>query len=74
MPCLYIYIWCLLGVFIIGFFNFIVSFSLSLFLAMRSRSIPFREFILVNQAIFARFKKHPQTFFFPPKNAKKEFL
>ena len=68
-----VYFWSIFGILIIGFFNFIVSFSLSLFLAMRSRSIPFREFKLVNHAIFERFKKHPLTFFFPPKDAKNEF-
>jgi site-specific recombinase len=68
-----IYFWSIFGIIIIGFFNFIVSFSLSLFLAMRSRSIPFRELRLVHHAIIDRFKKYPLTFFFPPKNATNEF-
>lgn len=68
-----IYFWSIFGIIIIGFFNFIVSFSLSLFLAMRSRNIPFKEFKLVNRAIIQRFKKYPLTFFFPPKDAKNEF-
>lgn len=69
----HVYFWSIFGIIIIGFFNFIVSFSLSLFLAMRSRNIPVKEFRLVHHAIIERFKKYPLTFFFPPKNAIHEF-
>nr|WP_317631204.1 recombinase [uncultured Flavobacterium sp.] len=69
-----VYLWSIIGITLIGFFNFIVSFSLSLMLAMRSRNIPFKEFRFLHRAIIKRFKAYPLTFFFPPKEAKNEFL
>ncbi|WP_366186180.1 recombinase [Flavobacterium ovatum] len=60
--------WSIIGIGIIGFVNFIVSFSLSLFLAFRSRNIPLSELILLNTSIFYYFKKAPLNFFFPLKD------
>lgn len=59
--------WGIVGIGIIGFVNFIVSFSLSLGLAFRSRNIPFSELHFLNKAIWAYFKKRPLAFFFPIK-------
>lgn len=64
--------WSILGIGIIGFMNFIVSFALSLGLAFRSRNIPISEFRLLNKAIWAHFKKHPGAFFFPLKERNHE--
>lgn len=55
----------LLTVFIIGFFNFLVSFSLSMFLAFRSRKLDFGEVGEIYKEIFRYFIKHPLKFFIP---------
>lgn len=59
--------WSIFGIGIIGFMNFIVSFSLSLGLAFRSRNIPISEISLLNKAIWSYFKERPMAFFFPVK-------
>jgi site-specific recombinase len=56
-----------LGVGLIGFANFIVSFSLALLLAMRSRKIPFQEIVIISKSVWSYFKIKPMSFFFPPK-------
>jgi site-specific recombinase len=55
----------LLTVFIIGFFNFLVSFSLSMFLAFRSRKLNFGEVSEIYKEIFRYFLKNPLKFFIP---------
>lgn len=60
-------IWGVIGMGLIGFVNFIVSFTLSLFLAFRARKIKFIELLLVSQAIWALFLVNPMQFFIPPK-------
>jgi site-specific recombinase len=50
---------------LIGFFNFIVSFLLSLVLAMRSRRIPISNIRFMIGAIMKNFRKSPFSFFFP---------
>lgn len=60
-------IWGIFGIGIIGFVNFIVSFSLSLSLALRSRNIAFMELRAISSSIWKHFKKHPLSFFFPTK-------
>lgn len=62
--------WGVLGIGIIGFVNFIVSFMLSLGLAFRSRNIPFKELVLVSLSIWEHFKYAYYSFFFPPKEDK----
>ncbi len=62
--------WGVMGIGIIGFVNFIVSFTLSLGLAFRSRNIPIRELKIIAISIFDLFKYSPYTFFFPPKDKK----
>jgi len=64
------WLWCFLGVFIVGFVNFIVSFSLSLGLAFRSRNIPWIEVFTLQKSVWKHFKKHPLHFFFPPAKRK----
>ncbi|EJL69185.1 recombinase [Chryseobacterium populi] len=52
-------------VFLIGFFNFLVSFSLSMFLAFRSRKLNFGQVSEIYKEIFRYFIKHPFKFFIP---------
>ncbi|CAD0219566.1 site-specific recombinase [Chryseobacterium sp. D764] len=52
-------------VFLIGFFNFLVSFSLSMFLAFRSRKMNFGQVSDIYKEIFRYFTKHPLKFFLP---------
>jgi site-specific recombinase len=58
---------CLLGVMGIGFFNFIVSFGLAIFVAAKSRRIKSSQFDDLLKWVFLYLKKHPLDFFFPPK-------
>jgi site-specific recombinase len=57
--------WGILGIGIIGMVNFVVSFSLSLGLAFRSRDIPFSEVRSIVNSIWQHFKHKPFSFFFP---------
>lgn len=52
-------------VFIIGFFNFAVSFGLSMILAFRSRKVNFGEVREIYKEIFRYFLKNPLRFFLP---------
>lgn len=60
-------LWGIFGIGIIGLVNFLVSFTLSLSLAFRSRNIPLLELRLVALSIWRFFRKSPAHFFFPPK-------
>lgn len=64
------WIWGILGIGIIGFFNFVVSFSLSLILAFRSRNLSFGELIKMAKAVWIYFKINPKSFFLPPEEKK----
>lgn len=55
----------LITVFLIGFFNFAVSFSLSMFLAFRSRKLNFGQVSEIYKGIFKYFLKNPLRFFIP---------
>lgn len=59
--------WAIFGIFLIGFANFIVSFSLSLGIALRSREIPLSELKNLTKAVWKRFRKKPVAFFLPIK-------
>lgn len=61
-------IWGIIGIGLIGFVNFIVSFSLSLGLAFRSRNIPLSELQLLLLSTWVYFKSRPSAFFFPVKD------
>ena len=60
-------LWCILGIGIIGFGNFIVSFSLSLWIALRSREVPVSELKYLGRCVWRAFKARPRAFFFPVK-------
>jgi len=57
----------ILGIGIIGFVNFAVSFLLSLTLALRSRSISWKELFPMFRSVWNYFKQKPLTFFIPTK-------
>lgn len=59
--------WATFGIIVIGFFNFIVSFFLSLFLAFRSRNIPLSELKLIFYVVWLQFKIDPISFIYPSK-------
>jgi site-specific recombinase len=59
----------ILGIGIIGFVNFIVSFALSLWLALRSRDIPISELKYLFQSVWLYFKDKPISFFLPVKDS-----
>jgi len=56
---------CFVTVFLIGFFNFLVSFGLSMLLAFRSRKVGFGNVRKISKEIFRYFLKNPMKFFFP---------
>lgn len=62
------WIWSIIGLVLIGFINFIVSFSLSLGLTFRSRDLPFSELFSLFKSVWAYFKQHPSRFFIPRKH------
>ncbi len=64
-----IWVWGILGIGIIGFFNFMVSFSLSLMLAFRSRNLSSKELVKMGKAVWIYFKINPKLFFFPPRKS-----
>lgn len=63
---------CLLGVLGIGVFNFLISFILALFVAIRSRKVQFKEVKKLILITFTYFRKHPSDFFFAPKQERSE--
>lgn len=58
----------IIGIGVIGFFNFIVSFALSLWLALRSRDIPISELKYLFHSVWLYFRYKPLAFFFPVKD------
>lgn len=58
-------VWAVIGMWAIGFVNFIVSFSLSLGLAFRSRNIPWTEVFPLLRSILLHFRNFPMEFFLP---------
>ena len=59
------WIWSILGIGLIGFMNFIVSFGLSLLLAFKSKSVPLRELKPLSLSVIQEIKTHPTSFLFP---------
>lgn len=57
----------LIGIFLIGLMNFLVSFSLSLFVALKSRKVNFSQTGALLNRVFAHFLAKPQDFFYPPR-------
>lgn len=59
----------ILGIIGIGFMNFVVSFSLALFIAIKSRGAKIYNIPRLFRVLFVKFKTSPMAFIFPPKNA-----
>ncbi|MDR2880651.1 MAG: site-specific recombinase, partial [Azoarcus sp.] len=55
------------GILLIGLMNLLVSFSLALYVAMRSRGITFAQGRVLCILVLRRFFKRPLDFFFPPR-------
>lgn len=67
-------LWGIFGIGIIGLVNFIVSFSLSMGLAFRSRAISLYELRFVTISIWNHFKSSPVSFFFPTEKKDKSVV
>lgn len=66
--------WDIFGIGVIGLVNFMVSFSLSLGLAFRSRAISLFELRFVMVSIWKHFKSRPFSFFFPTEKKDKSAI
>lgn len=55
----------ILGVALIGIVNLIVSFSLALFVALRSKEVQFFEWGRLTKLVFSHIISHPSDFFWP---------
>src|SRR5450830_1177778 len=56
-----------LGLMLIGFVNLAVSFSLALYVAMKSRKVRFKQWRLLLSNLATRLNQHPAEFVMPPK-------
>lgn len=63
---------CFVGVLGIGVVNFLVSFSLAFYVAVRSRGIHLRDYPDLISEILRYFEKYPWRFFFPSKERREE--
>ncbi len=63
---------CLIGVIGIGFFNFIISFSLALTIAIRSRRIDMSKYFSLRKVVWTYFRKKPFSFFWPEGEEKQQ--
>lgn len=59
-----------LGVCLIGFMNFIVSFGLALFVAIQSRRVSFKKTTMLVGYLFEHLVTKPKEFLFPPEETK----
>ncbi len=64
----YTFVISVVTIFLIGAFNFIVSFGLSMLLAFRSRKVNFGELTIIYKTILKYFIKNPLRFFIPLKS------
>jgi site-specific recombinase len=60
-------VWSTLGIVGIGVMNFLVSFSLALLVAIRSRNVNFRQTAELVSLLGKYFRTNTREFFFPPK-------
>ncbi len=63
--------YCALGLGLIGLMNLAVSFSLALYVAMKSRKVRFSQWRLLLKSLAKRINEHPGEFILPPKKARK---
>lgn len=64
--------YCALGLGLIAFTNLAVSFSLALYVAMRSRKVRFHQWRLFIKNLASRINQHPGEFILPPKKSVKK--
>jgi site-specific recombinase len=57
-----------LGLVLIGLINLAVSFSLALYVAMKSRKVQFNQWRTLLVSLAKRLNEHPAEFIMPPKN------
>lgn len=60
-------VYAALGLALIGLGNLMVSFSLALYVAMKSRKVRFNDWRLLLRNLASRLNQHPAEFIFPPK-------
>lgn len=65
------WIWTSLGIAGIGFFNFLVSFSLAFYVAVRSRNVRFSQLPYVGRLIGQYLVRYPLDFIYPPANERR---
>jgi site-specific recombinase len=68
----YDWVWTTIGVIGIGFFNFLVSFSLAFYVAVRSRNVGLSSLPIVGRKIWKYLVRFPQDFIYPPKADRKD--
>jgi site-specific recombinase len=66
--------WCLLGIAGIGIINFLVSFLLALYVAIKSRNIDIRQYSKFSSILFRYWLKRPLHFIYPPSKEPEEDL
>ncbi|MFN3585924.1 MAG: site-specific recombinase [Moraxellaceae bacterium] len=62
----------IVGVAGIGMTNLVVSFSLALMVALKSRRVRYRQWLPLTRLILRRFRENPARFFWPPRDAANE--
>lgn len=68
----YDWIWTTIGVIGIGFFNFLISFSLAFYVAVRSRNVGLSRLPVAGKMIWRYLIRFPLDFIYPPKKERKE--
>lgn len=68
----YDWVWTTIGVVGIGFFNFLISFCLAFYVAIRSRNVGLVKLPYVGKMIWKYLIRYPLDFIYPPKNERKE--
>lgn len=68
----YNWIWTAIGVIGVGFFNFLISFSMAFYVAIRSRSLSLKIVPQAAKAVWIYFKKFPLDFIYPPSIPRKK--
>ena len=61
-----IFLWAVIGVLVIALVNLIVSFSLALYVALKSKNLGLINVAELGGLLLQRFLKHPLEFFAPP--------
>ena len=68
-PNVWVFVWAVLGVAVIGFVNLTVSFTLALNVALRSRQVADSPWRLLARSVGAHLVRQPRDFFLPPRKS-----